>query len=796
VNEWLSDITLVNKTWLTGFFCLWLILSLLHWFSYRKTVGLRARLLGTVLRSLGLAILLGCLLEPLRSVRVPKPQANSVVVLLDNSRSMRALYSGLESEGVGGKADAIVVTNESLVDGFREVIEESSEWLAPIEEVFRVRRYLFGQQVKGVDRLASWSGSDVHSQLYSSLVNVQSKLAGEAPSAIVLFTDGQTVQSPVFGAVPIYPVLIPSESSGKRDLWIEHIGVQSSEFETAPISLQVRLGHQGLKSESVEVGLLDLEGKELELQNVTLGDAEGGGVVRFQTRPKEVGPQAYRVRARILRDVAGYERTLDNNQRLVTVDRGMGPYRVLYLSGRPNWEFKFLRRALNEDPEMLLTGLVRIAKKQPKFNFRGKNGDDTNPLFSGFEDVPEETKEKIDEPVFARLGVQSKDELTNGFPKDAEELFAYSVVIIDDLELEFFTTAQLQLLRQYVTQRGGSLLVLGGQESLRGRNFKDSILGQMLPVYGDTAEPEMIEPRVEQEFVEGVRYGLTREGWLQPFLRLKDNEAEERRRLESMPGFYVWNRVGGVKAGARVLAEGTQGDGRSVPLLAVQKFGKGTTGALMVGDMWRWALMSSEESASPVAQAWRQLVRGLMVDVPKRVVLETEYDQSIPNLRRIYVRVKDRSYLAMDNANVRLTITLPEGQVIQSVAFPSQETAGLYESSVLLKESGVVRVDALVEAVDGEPVGQGASWFVHEPEIEELKKCKVDTEALERIAKESGGEVLPLRELGGLVERIEPRNLRYTEERIEPLWHSPWWLFSALVCLAFEWWWRRRHGMA
>ena len=182
--------------------------------------------------------------------------------------------------------------------------------------------------------------------------------------------------------------------------------------------------------------------------------------------------------------------------------------------------------------------------------------------------------------------------------------------------------------------------------------------------------------------------------------------------------------------------------------------------------------------------------------MPKRVVLETEYDQSIPNLRRIYVRVKDRSYLAMDNANVRLTITIPEGQVIQSVAFPSQETAGLYESSVLLKESGVVRVDALVEAVDGEPVGQGASWFVHEPEIEELKKCKVDTEALERIAKESGGEVLPLRELGGLVERIEPRNLRYTEERIEPLWHSPWWLFSALVCLAFEWWWRRRHGMA
>lgn len=193
--------------------------------------------------------------------------------------------------------------------------------------------------------------------------------------------------------------------------------------------------------------------------------------MRFQIRPREAGPQAYRVRARILRDVAGYERTLDNNNRLVAVDRGIGPYRVLYVSGRPNWEFKFFRRALNEDPEILITGLVRIAKKQPKFSFRGKNMDDTNPLFSGFEDVPEETKEKIDEPVFARLGVQSKDELTKGFPKDAEELFAYSAVILDDLELEFFTTTQMQLLRQFVTQRGGALLVLGGK-----RVFEDEIL--------------------------------------------------------------------------------------------------------------------------------------------------------------------------------------------------------------------------------------------------------------------------------------------------------------------------------
>ena len=64
------------------------------------------------------------------------------------------------------------------------------------------------------------------------------------------------------------------------------------------------------------------------------------------------------------------EQTLANNSRLVVVDQGGGPYRVLYVSGRPNWEFKFLRRAIAEDEQVQLVGLLRIARRQPKFDFQ------------------------------------------------------------------------------------------------------------------------------------------------------------------------------------------------------------------------------------------------------------------------------------------------------------------------------------------------------------------------------------------------------------------------------------------
>src|SRR6185437_15439398 len=114
-------------------------------------------------------------------------------------------------------------------------------------------------------------------------------------------------------------------------------------------------------------------------------------------------------------DRSSTEQTLANNSRLVVVDQGSGPYRVLYVSGRPNWEFKFLRRAIDLDKEIELIGLVRITRRQPKFDFRSAQAQSTSPLFNGFDHPDPDTAERQDQPVLIRLGTQDKDELRDGF---------------------------------------------------------------------------------------------------------------------------------------------------------------------------------------------------------------------------------------------------------------------------------------------------------------------------------------------------------------------------------------------
>ena len=145
-------------------------------------------------------------------------------------------------------------------------------------------------------------------------------------------------------------------------------------------------------------------------------------------------------------------------------------------------------------------------------------------------------------------------ELRSGFPRTAEELYGYHAVIVDDLEAEFFAPEQALLLQKFVSERGGGFLMLGGMESFQQGQYQRTPIGDMLPVYLD---------RTDESAPPGpLRFGLAREGWLQSWARVRDNEADERGRLDEMPKFEVMNRVREVKPGASVIATATDEAGK------------------------------------------------------------------------------------------------------------------------------------------------------------------------------------------------------------------------------------------
>src|SRR5690606_37299678 len=114
----------------------------------------------------------------------------------------------------------------------------------------------------------------------------------------------------------------------------------------------------GYRGRPVVTRIVDRTGRTVQEQRA---DARGDGeaiAFRFQMKPEEPGLSFYQVRVSTPAEAplpdapepaSTEEATLANNSRVFAVDRGRGPFRVLYVSGRPNWEYKFLNRAVQAD---------------------------------------------------------------------------------------------------------------------------------------------------------------------------------------------------------------------------------------------------------------------------------------------------------------------------------------------------------------------------------------------------------------------------------------------------------------
>ncbi|MCC6421603.1 MAG: hypothetical protein IT429_25570, partial [Gemmataceae bacterium] len=619
--------------------------------SYRALAGQPLRWLCLALKAIGLIALALCLLEPLWLGQRARPGANLFAVLADNSQ-------GLQVRDQGETA--------SRGESVRKLLDpQVSPWQSSLASTFDVRRYLFDARLQPTKDFSELNFEGRSTALGSALRTVAERFQGRPLAGVLLLTDGNATDLALGatpkpdGLPPIYPVVIGRRDAVK-DIAVQQIAVTQTSFEDAPVTLQADVMTAGYRGQPIVTRLVDRTGKTVQEQTAE-ARADGESLAfRFQLKPEQPGLSFYQVRSGTTGEAASTppaegaattpsgtsEATLANNARVFVVDRGQGPFRVLYVSGRPNWEFKFLNRAVQLDEQVQMVALIRVAKREPKFDFRGRAGETSNPLFRGFGNQSPEEVQRYDQPVLVRLNTRDEMELRAGFPRTAEELYGYHAVIIDDLEAEFFSADQAQLLQKFVSERGGGVLMLGGMESFREGNYLRNPIGDMLPVYLDGQDATAAEAPGPLQFQ------LAREGWLQAWARLRDNEADERARLEAMPPFEVFNRVRALKPGASIIASVRDNKGAELPALAVQRFGRGRTAALMVGDVWRWGMKDAVAQAD-MGRAWRQLVRWLIADVPLRVQLTQEPVAADANgAIRLQVRVRDEKFQPVDDASV------------------------------------------------------------------------------------------------------------------------------------------------
>lgn len=705
-----------------GFIFLASCLFMLIW--QRKVLSLYQLASIGGLQALMLALILFVLWQPALVTERLVGGENAVAVLLDSSASM-----------------ALIENGETRMDQAQALLSE--EGLEELADIYDILPYAFAGEVTELNSFAELPNPGDASNIGSSIVQTLREASNTSLGALILVSDGAdnsgnidaaTLSEIVSYGVPIHTVGIGREAI-PEDLELTSIQLPQSALPGTTLSAGVSIIHDqgGMTRIKVYNGDELISTEEIELnanQNMTTAfiDVE-------VSEPGELD-------LRFTLDPVNGERNLANNSRAQVVDIPDGNYRILYIEGEPRWEYKFMQRALDEDPSVQLSTLLRVTPNK-----------------------------------FYRQGIDDPDQLAEGFPLERSELFAYDALIIGSVELAEFNEEQQQMIHDFVSERGGSLMMLAGLNGLGLGGWSESVVSEVLPVRLAADDAAFVRQQ--------AKVIPTPSGLASPILLLSDNPAENLERWNELPNIADYQNLGSLRPAATTLLE-IDVNGELQPLLVTQPYGKGQSYIMATGGTWRWQMSMPLEDMSHET-FWRQLARGLVVNSPLPFELSTNIENE-----EIRVRAQVRDPDAEENQGLAVSAVVSSeyGPAMTLELLPSSNQPGVYEASFNPVDTGLFSIEA-ISRVGNTPVSSVRSAIRYE-QNQEAFAIRQNRDLLENLAAVTGGQYWQAQDWDELPEAISYSTAGITEQDIRYLWDAPIIFILLILLKAAEWLLRRR----
>lgn len=694
------------------------------------------------LRASALAVIVLCLLQPTLVLRAVVPQRNFVGILIDDSHSMT-----LPDEG--GKPRSQFIADQLGPEG---------PLMKALAERFAVRTYAFNSKTGRITDPTGLTYAGTRTDIAGALNAVREDLSSVPLSGIVVVTDGADNGGRVMNEalVPLQAASIPVFAVGlgartlAPDVQLDRVQAPESVLLGSAVVADVVVSQRGYEGKTVMLQVAD-ETRILTQEQITLGKDGEPVVTRVRFAADQPGPR----RLSFSVAPAEGERVSGNNRRDLVMNVRDARKKVLYFEGEPRFEVKFMRRAVEGDDNLQLVVLQRTAPDK-----------------------------------FLRLDVDGAEELQGGFPKTREELFRYQALILGSVEAGFFTHDQLLMIHDFVSQRGGGLLVLGGRHALAEGGYGGTPVEEALPVVlgkGQGDKPKAVE----------VKVAPTPAGIFHPATQIAEPGEAPSAAWDRLPPLTTLNPITQTKPGATSLLAGTPTDGGpSRVVLAWQRFGRGKAFALPVQDTWLWQMHADVPLEDQSHERfWRQLLRGLVDGVPEPVTVTLDQERAENGEAvKLSARVRDSTYIELNDARVTARLTSPSGAEREVPLAWSVEDDGLYTGSFSPDEDGSWTVDVAAER-GGATIGQDETWVRVGPGDDEYFDAARRSPLLERVAEATGGRAYTASDVDELPEDLQYAGAGVTQVEERDLWDMPALFLLLLGFIGGEWALRRRRGL-
>ncbi|MEI6970114.1 MAG: hypothetical protein WCL44_01235 [bacterium] len=683
--------------------------------------------------------------------------AASTDILFDKLRGV----SPVVPAGVAAEVAAV-----PRIDIAHGLIGHPSRALERIAVGCNVRLFSFGERleplafdVAGDSKMGRLNADGRVTAMGGAIEDALARQGGLPVAGVVLLTDGavndgrdllDVARKMKEYGVPLFPVGLGLRAP--EDVGVRSLMAPAVIFPNDDVRVRVQVFARGYDGARTDLRVT-LDGEEMSRTAVELRAEPEFVEVNFKA------PEGRKGMATLAVTVAGQEGevSLANN----TVERQVRmmdqKIKVLFVEGKPRWEYRYLRVILLRDPRLSVKFLMT-------------EGD-------------------------SALPGASRDYIAR-YPENPEEAFSYDLVIIGDVPAWYFSKAQIERMAQLVKERGGSLLMIAG-DAYAPYSYVDTALADVLPVR-ITGDRDEVTPKTSPVPTGRGKQSLA-------MLAADDNENDA-----------VWARVqplysvpalAGAKPGANILIELPTGPDRPAPYPLVSWQYAGTGKAMFIGtdQLWRLRIGRGDEYH---ARFWGQAIQFLalsrLLGENKRIRLETDRTELRAGerleihanvLNEFFAPVEAPEYVVQVERALAGTNT-PAGARTVAAQIPVKLMAvpgapGLYQGSVMIEDEGRYTVSAR----------SGDEEFANTVELlaaradPELLEPAMQEDILRKAAEISGGRYIAIGDWPTLPGNVAGAERTVVEHRTRDIWDRwpPYVLI--VICLGIEWFMRRRRHL-
>jgi hypothetical protein len=693
-----------------------------------------------------------------------------VVVVVDESESMSIVdrYDDKVRAALEKRLKAAGLEELSRINLAKALlIENNGRLLTGIEENYKLKVYFVAGAARAQDGTAAelipqirqLEAAGQASRLGVGVRTVLNDLRGTPPTAIVLLTDGITTEGEPLDEVaayarrknvPLFSVGLGSQEAVKN-LKISDLLVDEVVFVDDYVNFEFKLTGAGLAGKPVEIVLREKDKPgELASMKATVGADGQPQRLRLPYRPTRVGEYEYVVEVVSLPEEDPKQQ--DDNREMRQVSVRKEQVKVLLVQSYPNYEYRYLKGLLDRDTSIELKTVLQEA-----------------------------------DPEYAEVD----ESALRVFPVRREDLFGYDVIIFGDVNPTFLSAAEQKNLADFVTEKGGGLLLVAGPEYMP-QAYRGSPLESLMPI--DAGSVRM-PPEVVSESFAVVPTDL---GLASPHMQLGDSTDQTDQMWRDLPGLYWLLEAPELKPAARVLAEhptAVSAEGRKLPIFVMQYVGAGKVLMHNTDETWRWRFRVGDALfARYWVQSIRYLSRSKLLGKDRTAELTTdreEYTRGDPV--RLRVRFFDERLAPAADDGVVVMLER-EGDKSRRVTLNRNATnRGVFEG-VLSKPA-----DGSYHAWIASPTLEGrapSDDFIVVAPAGEFERTQMDVNELKRAAEQSKGRYYTISDASKLLKEL-PEGRQVPVESLEPivLWNKWPLVLVFLGLIVSEWVLRKRKGL-